>query len=222
MVITIQWTELRHRAISAFNGELPTAATEQDLIDAFEQEPLAVANLLDQIASDLAQGKARSGWAVWRSRAINVHARREAIATDDRDREVSVRLAEQWIRHAGGYLDRESEVLADLFGPQGRLRAWGTYEPATEHEPETFDGDEPLRDRMLRLWDEQRPRFEKTEADSIERQARQAELVKKLRTTMRTAAANIDLDQHAQHIAAEIERARTAAAASDRDIDWST
>ena len=112
---TTTWATVRHIAIEGFRGELPNATTEQDLIDAFEQEPLAVIHARDQVIDDFAQGKCRSGWAIWRTRVTTVQQARDLVV-DISDRPKAIATAEAWIRNAGGYLENESELVAHLFG----------------------------------------------------------------------------------------------------------
>lgn len=110
------WADLKHQAIQAFNGELPNATTEQDIIDAFQLEPIAVLHALDQVTADFQQGKLRSGWAIWRKRC-QATATIANIEVNTSDRPRAIALAEAWIRNAGGYSDTEEEVIAHLFGP---------------------------------------------------------------------------------------------------------
>jgi hypothetical protein len=56
----LTWQIVRDRAIRAFNGELPNPTTEQDVIEAFEQNPQAVLRALSDVTESVAAGKARS------------------------------------------------------------------------------------------------------------------------------------------------------------------
>lgn len=151
----LHWLTLRDRAIQAFAGELPNAHTEQDLIDAFQVNPLAVSRSLDDVAGQYAAGKARSGWAVWRSRALAVHSSSSVAADVGSDRDARIAKAEAWVRNAGVHYDREAEVEDELFGCLGMLRDYAS--------------DELLRERLLRLWRERRPAGERCERDVVDR-----------------------------------------------------
>jgi hypothetical protein len=165
---TLTWADAKHRAIEAFNGELPNADTEQTILDAFQIEPVAVVHALDQVIEDFRAGKARSGWAIWRSRILTA-ARTPNVQVayaDSRQRQITI--AEAWIRNAGGYIDRESELVSELFGDLGKLREWPDLEP-----------------RMVELWASQRERFAKAEREAEERNNRQAENRKRIQPTRR-------------------------------------
>jgi hypothetical protein len=188
MSITTTWATVRSTAIQGFNGELPVAATEQALIDAFEQEPLAVMHARDQVIEDFRRGKARSGWAVWKSRVALQTARNPSVDVSNRPK--AIIAAEAWIRHAGGYLDRETEVIDELFGDTGKLREWPDLQP-----------------RMLELWHAARPRFEAAEKAAEERAAKLVEARARIRAASNSHSLDIDPDQHAANITAEVERA---------------
>ncbi len=58
----------------------------------------------------------------------------------------AIEHAERYIRNAGLYLPTPAELLDELFGPHGDLKAWAT--------------DQELQQRMLTLWRDQLPRAE--------------------------------------------------------------
>jgi hypothetical protein len=190
------WAETKHRAIQAFNGELPKATTEQTIIDAFELEPVAVLHQLDSVIDDYNARKCRSGWATLKFRVATLTVTAD-ITVDTDNRPKQIRLAEQWIRNVGGYIDRPDELEAALFGDTGRLRHWA---------------DDPiLQQRMAALWREVRHRFVKTELDAHQRQAEQAATLKRIRRHTSTAGLGWqEAEAHANRIAAEIARAREA------------
>lgn len=162
-MVTLTWADTKHRAIEAFNGELPNADTEQTILDAFTLEPVAVLHALDQVIEDFKQGKARSGWAIWKSRILTA-ARTPDIQVSYADsRQRRILIAETWIRNTGGYIDREAELVDELFGDLGKLKEWPDLQP-----------------RMVSLWETQRARFKRTEQEAIERQARQASAIRRL------------------------------------------
>ena len=191
MTITTTWATVRAHAIDGFNGELPTATTEQALIDAFQLEPLAVMHARDQVIEDFRAGKCRSGFAVWRKRVETVTALRD-VQVDISERPKAITIAETWIRNAGGYIDREDELISELFDPHiGRLRHWPDLQP-----------------RMTAYWLEQRHRFQQAEREAEERQARHATTRERIRSAIGPSV--IDPDKHAKLILAEVERARLA------------
>jgi|SRR5882672_9962365 len=67
----------------------------------------------------------------------------------DQRRSRAVHLAERYIENAGLFIAGEDELLRELFGNVGLLRA--------------YDEDELLRQRMVSLWREVRPRGEAVE-----------------------------------------------------------
>lgn len=160
------WQELRDHAIDLFN-ETPHPATEQEIIDAYELHPDAIAKAVDSIAVDVQNGTARSGWGVLRARAGSIKA---PPSNPDRksglDKEKSIARAEQFIRATGVHLDRPDEVLDELFGDGGHLRHYAQVDlertgPNDDNglptwKLSTVKGDQALATRMLDLWAEHR------------------------------------------------------------------
>lgn len=170
--MTATWSDTKHRAIQGFNGELPNAATEQEILDAFQLEPLAVLHALDAVISDVRNGKARSGWAIWRTR-VRTALTTTDVYVDTANRPAAIRTTEAWIRNAGGYIDRQSELEDELFGDLGKLRDW----------PD-------LRQRMVAYWLEQRHRFQQAEQAADMRARAQAALRAELKTRLRHATSS--------------------------------
>lgn len=170
--MTVDWADVKHQAIQDF-GELPSAETEQTLIDAFKLEPAAVLRELEAVTQDVRNGKARSGWGVWKSRVKTALTRTSIVADTSNNRAKQIRLAEAWITTTGGYIDTQTELDDELFGDRGRLREW----------PE-------LRDRMHGLWTDQRPRFVTAETAATERLQRQGDTYRRLRPRKRCAYCN--------------------------------
>jgi hypothetical protein len=121
-VITYDWITIRTDAIHRFGGETPGAQVEAEIIRAFEHHPTRVLEAINQIGRAYTQGTVRSGWAVLRAQLAR--AQPDATAEDTTERENAVRRAEQWIRTAGIHYDRHREITRELYGPNGRLRAW--------------------------------------------------------------------------------------------------
>jgi hypothetical protein len=151
----LDWPTVREQTIRRFAGDLPLAETEDAIVAVFEQQPLAVLRAIDEVAEQVVAGKVRSGWAVLRKRLEGATEPRSDIVVEADEREARVAAAEAWLRHAGLHFDREQEVVEELFGERGRLHP--------------YEDDELLRERILRLWREQRPRGVQVEREAAER-----------------------------------------------------
>jgi hypothetical protein len=139
------WPTIRNHAIRAFKGEVVNQDTEQAIQQIFGLYPTVIVRLIDDIAEDVANGKARSGWATLRYRAAAASRPAAEITVQGEDRETAIRQAERYIHNAGLHYDRWQDELEDeLFGDRGRLHAW--------------QADAGLRERLHRLWQEQRPK----------------------------------------------------------------
>jgi hypothetical protein len=151
-----EWSALRHRAVEAFGGDYPAGPQEQEIIDAFELDPVAVQAAVDKVGERYKQGKVRIPWAVLRKEAEQIrNPPSEVTASDESSREKAIVRAESWLRVAGLHFDREQEVAAHLYGHHGPL----------EHFPE----DEVLQLQMLSLWRKLRPEGERGEAEAQDR-----------------------------------------------------
>ncbi len=150
------WPDLRLQAINAFGGEVPQSALEDEILVTFERQPQLVAKAIDQVAAQFAKGDVQSGWAVLRHRVVALsRPRATTTASDTSDRERKTAQAEQWMRAAGLHVPTEDDTLDEIFGDRGLLNAW--------------HNDETLRQRMLRLWREQRPIGEQLDAELEQR-----------------------------------------------------
>jgi len=150
----MNWKELYDQGCETF-GERPRAELEQQLIEAFQERPGELEQTITDVGAAVRAGTVRSGWAVVRSRLARDEARANIVSTGNVDRDKRVQQAEQYMRAAGLYLASEDEVLDDLFGDGGRLRAW--------------QGDDELVARMLDLWRSLQPAAERVEAEALER-----------------------------------------------------
>lgn len=168
---TYDWHTLRDRGIRLFNGDTPGTELERRIVDHFARHPARVATTIEATGRKVAAGGIRSGWAIL-LRELDAKPQ-TAQADDNADRAIAIRLAEAWIRNTGGYIDRQSELEAELFGDTGRLRHW----------PD-------LRQRMTAYWLEQRHRFQKAERDAHQRAQAQAALRAELRTRLRHASSS--------------------------------
>ena len=167
---TYHWPDLRAQAIEHFNGQTPGPQLEQDIIDIFEQHPQTVAAAITRIAGRYRTGTITSPWGVLRADLQRATTSPDITATDSTDRDKSIAVAEQWIRTAGCHYDRPSEIEHELFGD---ARIHPTVDPRTgEAIVSPTDGlltpwahDLNLRQRILQLWEHERPRGEQAEAD---------------------------------------------------------
>lgn len=153
---TVSWASVRQGAIKTFH-EIPHAAVEQEIIDVFAVQPQVVIDAIERLAARVESGHVRSGWAVLRKELARAVEAPSSVTVELDDRERRVANAERWLRNAGVHFDRESEVLDELFGERGTLKAWA--------------GDELLRGRLLELWRTLRPKGERAEVAELERAA---------------------------------------------------
>lgn len=198
----LAWHTLRAHAIKGFAGELPNAPTEQAIIDAFELEPIAVQVSLDAVIADYANGKARSGWAVWRKRVQAVHVTRDPVATDAAERQKQLKLARAWVDNAGGYIETEAELVHELYGRRadsdehedhGRLRHW----------PDT-------QTQIVTHWHEARTRAHAAEQKHETYMARLRDASARIRAATQHPD-QAEGDRHAERVTNETERAKAAA-----------
>lgn len=116
------WAALYDRACDLFRDR-PNADQEQTILDAFRDRPRFVSEQVDKIASGVTNGTIRSGWAVLRQ-TVSAPGPVDARVTDSSERDKRVRATLNWISNAGLHFDREPELVDELFGDTGRLRAW--------------------------------------------------------------------------------------------------
>lgn len=186
---TYTWDETKSRALEAFNGETPGATLENTIVQHFAENPVRVNDHITTIEKRIANGaNIRSPWAILRTELEQPAA--AVNATDVAARGAAIRQAEHWIRHAGGYIDRESELEDELYGDLGKLRHWPDTKP-----------------QLLALWRKERPKFQAAEAAELERAHAQAQLRRRLTKASRGAP---NPDAQAALVQAEVERARLA------------
>jgi hypothetical protein len=150
------WAEVRAQAVRLFRGDHPHPETEQDVLDVFKRDPRRVVEAIEHVGRQVGRGGVNSGWAVLRAHLQRGEACvADVVVSDDAERGKRVAQAESWLRHAGMHFASEAEVVDELFGDRGRLRAWA--------------GDELLRERLLDLWRELRPLGEQVEREALER-----------------------------------------------------
>jgi hypothetical protein len=143
------WSEVFDRAVRAFGNTTPGAALEVELRECFEESPALVVGTVDAVAEAFKAGRVFSPWAILRARLRSGASPVELIVSDESERERAIGRAENLLRAIGHELDREPEVIATLFTDAGErsnavLGRWAD--------------DEELKDRMLELWRELRPK----------------------------------------------------------------
>jgi len=207
MTTTYDWPTERDRATNLFNGDTPGPAIEANVLHHFHQHPGRVHTLIGAIGNRIAKGASiTSGWAILNHELNTKPA--PVVATDNAEKAKQIHLAEQWIRNAGRDIVDHHELVDELFGVHGRLHDWKS--------------DHDLHDRLLELW---RSHHWETLAATVEadqRGQRQGDVYRRLRTMTHHAEGDQAADDHATRIAAEVERARTAANALTPagDINW--
>jgi hypothetical protein len=169
------WSDVRERASRRFGGQLPHGEVEAAIVAVFEGQPQHVLDAIDHVAQLFEQGRVRSPWALVRSHLERAEEAGRVAASGKVERAQRIVQAEEWIRHAGLHFDREDEVVDELFGERGRLKAW--------------TDDAELRDRLLDLWRERRPSGERVEADAERRMREYGALRKQLGEAKRQVAA---------------------------------
>ena len=132
------WQEAYDDACQRFGGQRPGNALEQELIEAYEARPVAFQHAVDKLAQRYADGKVRSPWPLVKAELEQDAQRALIVGDDSAERELQIHLAERFIANAGWGLPTEAELVDELFGRHGKLRAWA--------------GDEPLVNRMVDAW----------------------------------------------------------------------
>jgi hypothetical protein len=163
---TYTWQSLRDTYTTEWIDS-PNAQLEQRILDVFERHPQLVVEAAEQVDQRFKRGVVRAPWVI-----LAKHAEEGAVVAEratvpikgERDKAKAVERAEQWIRAAGVLFDREAEIEAELF--ERMLRPYAN--------------DSELRERLLQLWHDERPRGELAEQEASEhatrvREARHAE-----------------------------------------------
>ena len=134
----MNWQQAYDDACQRFGGQRPGNALEQELIEAYEQRPVAFQHAVDKLAQRYADGKVRSPWPLVKAELEQDAQRALIVGDDSAERELQIHLAERFIANAGWGLPTEAELVDELFGRHGKLRAWA--------------GDELLVARMVDAW----------------------------------------------------------------------
>lgn len=127
-------------------GDFPSGPLEQRILTVFEQHPALVAEGVEHVLRGYERGSVRSVWPVIAKhveQAVETRRRSSTPVTDSRERDQAVERAKRWLHSTGVHFDREGEIVDELLGPLGSLRAWS--------------GDERLVEQMLDVWRDLRP-----------------------------------------------------------------
>lgn len=200
-IVTYDWTEIRDQAIELFDHDQPGARLEEAILTHFQDHPARVVDLIQAIGRRVQAGGVRSGWAILRTE-LDRKPTGALVANDQTERHKAVHLSEQWLRNTGGYLDREDEIIDELFGDRGRLRHWPDLQP-----------------RILELWRELRPRFVQADLEAVERGRRYQAQRERIRQAASATSSEVDPDEHAANVHAEVARVQ-GILTPEGDINW--
>lgn len=173
------WSEQRSRASKLFDNHALRDKDEETILRLFNTKPWQIREIIDTVLEEIERGSdIKWPWAIVASRCQRHTA--DTVVTGASHRSKRVNAAANWIENAGLYFDRESDLIDELFGDLGRLKA---YTHATFHDDDlghptnlyTIDkgGDIELVEEMLAKWRQERPRGERAEAASLAYQERQ-------------------------------------------------
>jgi hypothetical protein len=179
MGAALTWPDLYERAVRVFGGQTPGRELEAQVVEAYELRPVSVAAAVDDVAGGFAAGRIRAPWP-FLARMVEEKAHVNVSPSGNAEREKRIEQAEQYMRAAGLYLASEAEVLDDLFGDAGRLRAW--------------QDDAELVKRMLELWRSLQSAAERVEAEALERAEHWKQTRARLQASNRMVEPNPDAD----------------------------
>lgn len=198
------WRDVYDRAVDLFGGQHPGTQLEADIVERFEQQPAAIVAAVEKLGERFRAGKVHSPWPLVLRELESAPDRDQIRASDEGDRARALHLAERYIANAGMFMP-EPEILAELFGPRGRLERW----------PE-------LQAHVLECWQARQADAELVEREMLERAKRNAAAYfalraprQKLGTDGMSAAEQVETAQQSQ-----TNTALTAVSAESGDIDW--
>lgn len=154
MIDTDTWADTYNHAVELFGEQRPTRALEEQLLTIYRDRPTDVHAAIERLAHRYRDGKIRSPWPILLTELRQDEQR--AAATPSRDEARALHLAETWIRNAGCHVDREPEIIDELFGPRGLLAGLQAQHGAA----------------MLELWRQERPRGIASDNERLERARR--------------------------------------------------
>ena len=150
----MDWQTLRNQFMRTIGGDPPGARLEDELIQAYTEQPDVVERSTEKIALAFKAGKIRSPWGALKTEVAKAtEAARNPHHDKGSSRNAAIQRAEQRIRNELLHYDRLDEVLDELFGPRGTLKG--------HHTPD-------LEQRMTALWNELRPAGQQAEQDHIQ------------------------------------------------------
>jgi len=148
----VDWQTQRNQFMRTIGGDPPGAKLEDELIQAYTENPDVVERSLEKIALGFKAGKIHSPWGALKTEVAKAtDAARNPHHDKGASRTKAVARAEQRIRNELLHYDRLEEVLDELFGPRGTLR---------DH------NDETTRNRMTDMWNDLRPAGVATELEA--------------------------------------------------------
>ena len=155
----MDWQTLRNQFMRTIGGDPPGAQLEDWLINAYAEHPDAIERTFEKITLAHKAGKVHSPWGALKTEATKaIDAARNPTHNAGSSKTKALARAEQWIRTAGIHYDRQTEIIDELYGERGPLRAHPDTQP-----------------RILELWNELRPLGVILEADHEAYMARYAE-----------------------------------------------
>lgn len=113
---TYDWHETLLDAIDQFGGDTPSPSLEHAILDVFREHPAAVVAAIRTIAGRHRAGYVKSPWGALSKELDRLRTNPEIVVTDTRERDKTLRAAEQWIRTVGVHYATEHELLTHLFG----------------------------------------------------------------------------------------------------------
>lgn len=159
----VSWAAVRADAVTRFGQKLPRREDEAAIIEVFQELPELVMRSIDDVAQAYDAGKVRSPWAVLTSRMKGAVTDSDVVADTGMALDKLKTLARARIEQVLFHYDREQDVLEELFGAQAVMgpirRRLNRDDPLLQ---EHF-ADEGLREWVLGLWREHRPRGEAIE-----------------------------------------------------------
>jgi hypothetical protein len=168
------WQSVRNSFIRA-TGDTPGAMLEDKLIAAYADNPEAVERAFEKITVAYQAGRIRSPWGALSAEVAKaLDANRNPTHERGTSRQKAIERAEQWIRTAGVYCERPTEIEQELFG-SAPADLDVTGEPivsAGNALLAAYANDADLRLRMVNRWRELRPTGERAERQQEERLAR--------------------------------------------------
>jgi hypothetical protein len=177
----MDWQTLRNQFMRDIGGDPPGAHLEDELIQAYTDNPEPVERSFQKITLAYKAGKIRSPWGALKTEVAKAT---EAARNPTHDRGTSktkaVQRAEQRIRNELLHYDLEHEVWDELFGDRGTLRDYRSDE---------------LEHRMVALWQELRPLGELVEHEAEQRGQRYQEQRERIGRPSNAKPGNLSVDE---------------------------